>query len=134
MDGLYLHMANIIVKRKHPCQTNVKKYLDYPLHKSHFDFGFEEPIKFFDKSLGISEIIKLGNKFSNNNFNYLVSSLGGEEGRQYYLFNLDYDKNYKILSQQSISSEERVRDITLSNDNDYIYAIKEDTSKLSIIF
>ena len=60
--------------------------------------------------------------------------MGGEEGRQYYLFNLDYDKNYKILSQQSISSEERVRDITLSNDNDYIYAIKEDTSKLSIIF
>ncbi len=126
---------------KHYCEKKTpmsdkckKKYLDYPLHKSHFDFGFEEPIKFFDKSLGISEIIKLGNKFSNNNFNYLVSSLGGEEGRQYYLFNLDYDKNYKILSQQSISSEERVRDITLSNDNDYIYAIKEDTSKLSIIF
>ena len=126
---------------KHYCEKKTpmsdkckKKYLDYPLHKSHFDFGFEEPIKFFDKSLGISEIIKLGNKFSNNNFNYLVSSLGGEEGRQYYLFNLDYDKNYKILSQQSISSEERVRDIILSNDNDYIYAIKEDTSKLSIIF
>ena len=132
---------NIIFKGKNYCEKKTpmsdkckKKYLDYPLHKSHFDFGFEEPIKFFDKSLGISEIIKLGNKFSNNNFNYLVSSLGGEEGRQYYLFNLDYDKNYKILSQQSISSEERVRDITLSNDNDYIYAIKEDTSKLSIIF
>ena len=56
---------------KHYCEKKTprsdkckKKYLDYPLHKSHFDFGFEEPIKFFDKSLGISEIIKLGNKFS----------------------------------------------------------------------
>lgn len=126
---------------KHYCEKKTpmsdkckKKYLDYPLHKSHIDFGYEEPIKYFEKSLGISEIIKLSNKFSNNNFNYLVSSLGGEKGRQFYLFNLDFEKNYKILNQQSISSEERVRDIVSSDDDKYIYAIKEDTSKFSVIF
>ena len=109
-----------------------QKYLLYPLHKNHSEFGFEEPIKFFQKSLGISEIIKLSSKFSKNNFSYLVSSLGGDEGRQYYFFTLN--SNLEVIDEKKFSSQERVRDIKLSNDNKFIFSIKEDTSKLSVIF
>ena len=38
-----------------------RKYEVYPLHKNHKDFGFKEPIKFYDESYGISEIQQIKN-------------------------------------------------------------------------
>ncbi len=126
---------------KHYCERQIpmtdkckEKYVNYPLHKSHSEYGFQEPIKYFEKSLGISEIIKISPKFSISDLTYLVSTLGGDEGRQFYIFDLKDKLNTEILSEQFISSVERVRDIKLSDDNHYIYLIKEDTSKLSVIF
>ena len=122
-------------EKKQPLEDEcIKKYKDFPLYKSHIDYGYVEPIKYFEKSFGISELIKLPKKFSNNNrLSYLVSSLGGEIGRQFYTF--DIKKNDKsIFNESFIPSKERVRDLRVSENGEFIFLIKEDTSKFSIIY
>ena len=53
-------MVNITVEKK---QNEIKKkYEKYPLHKSHSKYGFIEPIKYFNPSIGISQIIGLDKK------------------------------------------------------------------------
>ena len=49
---------------------NKNKYEKYPLHKSHSEHGFIEPLKYFNPSIGISQIIGLGNENQ-----YVVASL-----------------------------------------------------------
>ena len=44
-------------------KKNSKRYIEAPLHKSHSQYGFKEPIKYFKKSIGISEIVKVNNNF-----------------------------------------------------------------------
>ena len=46
------------------------KYEKYPLHKSHSEHGFIEPLKYFNPSIGISQIIGLDNENK-----YVVASL-----------------------------------------------------------
>ena len=111
------------------------KYDLFPLHKSHEQHNFIEPLKYFNKSLGISEIAKLSKKFSSKDTNnYIVSSLGGEIGRQFYIFEISNIKNPIVTNEYFIPSGERVRDLKLSNDGKYIFSFKEDTSILSVIF
>ena len=45
-----------------------------PLNKSHKRFGFEEPIKYFVPSIGISEIISI----TNNDDQFLIGAMGNE--------------------------------------------------------
>ena len=49
---------------------NKNKYEKYPLHKSHSEHGFIEPLKYFNPSIGISQIIGLDNENQ-----YVVASL-----------------------------------------------------------
>ena len=49
---------------------NQKTYEKYPLYKSHSDYGFIEPIKYFVPSIGISQIVGLDKKN-----HYVVASL-----------------------------------------------------------
>ncbi len=123
-------------EKKQPMTEGCKaKYDLYPLHKSHTKHNFIEPIKYFNKSLGISEIAKLSKKFSSEDTNnYIVSSLGGEIGRQFYIFKISDKKNPIITDEYFISSGERVRDLKISTNGKYIFSFKEDTSVLSIIF
>ena len=45
-------------------EKNKIKYKKYPLHKSHKDYNFIEPLTYFVPSIGISQIIKIdSNKF-----------------------------------------------------------------------
>ena len=46
-----------------------------PLHKSHVDYGFIEPIKYFNPAVGISQLIMDHNKDKNHK-NYVITSLG----------------------------------------------------------
>ena len=75
-------LINMLKKNKN------KKYL-----KNHLENNFEEPIFFsFVPSIGISEIIKIPNKFSKNwADNFLLASLNG--GSLYKIkFNKNFDK------------------------------------------
>ncbi len=122
-------------KKQPMTQECIIKYDLFPLHKSHEQHNFIEPLKYFNKSLGISEIAKLSKKFSSKDTNnYIVSSLGGEIGRQFYIFEISNIKNPIVTNEYFIPSGERVRDLKLSNDGKYIFSFKEDTSILSVIF
>jgi len=54
---------------------NKKKYEKYPLYKSHNEYGFIEPLKVYDPSVGISNIVKIGKN------KYVHGSMGGPFGR-----------------------------------------------------
>ena len=101
-------------------EENIDKYKKYPLLKSHKDNGFVEPLHYFIPSIGISEVVGLGDK------KYIVSSL---KDRSLYLFRID-EKN-KIQNLEKIEIGERIRDLILQNDNLILFL--EDSNSIGII-
>jgi hypothetical protein len=94
-------------------------YKKFPLHKSHSKFGFIEPLKYFDPSIGISEIVKLkGNK-------YVIGSM---RDKSLYFFEL---KDKKVINIKRVSVGERVRDMRFENNKLYLFL--ENTASLGII-
>ena len=103
---------------------NKKKYEKYPLHKSHSEYGFIEPLKYFNPSIGISQIIGL-----NNENQYVVASL---KAHSLYFFEYNYnnkENNFNIIKQLDIG--ERIRDMIYYNNKLYLYL--EDTASLAEI-
>tara|TARA_A100001011_G_C14272037_1_gene827405 strand:+ start:637 stop:2010 length:1374 start_codon:yes stop_codon:yes gene_type:complete len=96
-----------------------EKYKKFPLHKSHSKYGFIEPLKYFVPSIGISEVIKIGN-------NQYV--LGSMRDSSLYFFEIN---NKKISSLKRVGVGERVRDINIKDNKLYIFL--EDTASLGII-
>ena len=72
-----------------------------PLFKSHEKYGFKEPVFYFEKSIGISEIIYVPNQFlKSKNKLFFVTALGHknqihEGDRSIHLF--EFSKDYKNL-------------------------------------
>ena len=102
-------------------EENKKKYLKYPLHKSHKKYGFIEPLKYFIQSIGISEIYKMKKK------KYILSSLKEES---IYFFELN-DEN-KIINLEKIKVYERIRDIKFVDNKLYLFL--ENTASIGIIY
>ena len=101
---------------------NKKKYEKYPLHKSHSEYGFIEPLKYFNPSIGISQIIGL-----NNENQYVVASL---KAHSLYFFEYNYnnkENNFNIIKQLDIG--ERIRDMIYYNKKLYLYL--EDTASIA---
>ena len=108
-----------------------------PLHKSHSDHGFVEPIHYFTPSIGISELIKIPKKFLNSdNNNFFVTSLGNDvrDGdMSIHLFK--FDKKYKkILEKETINIFERIRDIKYIEKLNSSLAWLESSGSLGLIF
>jgi len=107
-----------------------KENLIPTFNKSHLSFGFEEPIFSFVPAIGISEIIKLPNDFSNfwiNNF--IVSSLWGQS-----LHRIKFDENFtKILFNEKIFLGERIRDLEYHNEINSILLAFEQSGSLGIL-
>ncbi len=102
-----------------------------PLNKSHKKFSFEEPIKYFVPSIGISEIISL----SKSDDQFLIGALGNEIVEQdlgLHLIKLD-DKKEKVIKHDYISLNERVRDIVISKNKEVIILFLETSSSLAIL-
>ena len=101
---------------------NKKKYKKYPLYKSHSEHGFIEPLKYFNPSIGISQIIGL-----NNENQYVVASL---KAHSLYFFEYSYNNkknNFNIIKQLDIG--ERIRDMIYYNNKLYLYL--EDTASIA---
>ena len=102
-----------------------------PLNKSHKKYGFEEPIKYFVPSIGISEIISIDNEDKE----FLFGAMGNEIAEQdlgLHLIKLD-DKRKKIIKHNYIPLNERVRDMVISKNKDKIILFLETTSSLAVI-
>ena len=101
-------------------EENKAKYEKYPLYKSHSEHGFIEPLKSFNPSIGISEIVKVKQN------RYVVSSL---KDKSLYFFELNEQK--KIINLNRIEVFERVRDLRFYNNQLYLFL--EDTASIGII-
>ena len=117
---------------------NGKFYEEAPLNKSHSDFGFVEPIKYFTPSVGISQIYRVEESFDSSATNdYFVAALGYpdqlEEGDR-HLHKFKWSDDYKsIREHDQILIGERIRDLI------YIptinaYALLLDKPALAILY
>ena len=102
-----------------------------PLNKSHKKFGFEEPIKYFDPSIGISQTISLNDADTE----FLIGAMGNEIadqdlGLHYIKLN---EKRDKVIDHDYFLLNERVRDIVISKDKKIIIIFLESTSSISIL-
>jgi hypothetical protein len=99
---------------------NIERYKKYPLHKSHSQYGFVEPLKSFVPSVAITTIIKIRKK------NYIVASLKDKS-----IYNFKLNNNNEIINLERIEIFERVRDIVYKNNNLYLFL--ENTASIGII-
>ena len=102
-----------------------------PLNKSHKKFGFEEPIKYFDPSIGISQTISL----NQSDTEFLVGAMGNEiidQDLGLHYIKLNNERN-KVIDDNYILLNERVRDMIVSKDKKIIIIFLESTSSLMIV-
>ena len=124
------------VKKIHEKNRNLKNFLKTaPLFKSHKQYGFREPLKYFTPSIGISEIIKLDKKFINeNHYSILATSLNGRS-----LYYAKLDENLKIFEDELlfIGNEnikgERMRDLLYIKELNQIFLSFEETPSIAIM-
>ena len=102
-------------------QENFDLYQIYELKKSHKEFGFIEPLKYFNPSIGPSEISYFHNKFF----------LGSMKAKSLYTFTLD--KNQKIENFEKFYIGERIRDITLHKDRKKLLLFLEDSASIGVL-
>ena len=101
---------------------NKSKYKKYPLHKSHKDYNFIEPIKYFVPSIGISQLVQIKqNKF-------LLSSLKDES---IYTFTLN-EKN-ELTEFKRIEIGERIRDMVYDSEKKEVVLFLENTASIGIL-
>jgi len=111
---------------------NEDLYKRAPLYKSHKKYGFEEPLKYFTPSIGITQIVK-NNYFKHNKENenrLYIGSMGWDlsEG-DLGIHEIILDKEFKYKSMNFIPIEERVRDfIFLEKQNMFVMFLESDAS------
>ena len=101
-------------------EKNKTTYEKYPLHKSHSEYGFIEPLKSFVPSIGISEIVKVGQN------RYVISSL---RDKSLYFFDLNEKK--QIFNLIRLEVFERIRDLIFNNNQ--LFLFMEDTASIGVI-
>ena len=106
-------------------ETEKSQYLKY-----HSKLGFEEPVFAFVPSVGISEIIKLPNDFSDHFIdNFIVSTLNGRS-----LHRIKFDENYnKVIFNEKIFIGYRIRDLKYHNKMNTIFLALEEKGELGIL-
>ena len=103
---------------------------DLKYKKNHKDNGFIEPIFSFVPSIGISEIIKIPESFSETwKNNFLITSLNG---RSFYRIKFSDELN-KILFSEQIFIGERIRDIKYDFNLELILIALESEGNLGLI-
>ena len=117
---------------EHYYKNYSKKILqEAPLNKSHKKYGFEEPIKYFAPSIGISQIIP----FNDNDTAFLVGAMGNEIQDQdlgLHLILLN-EKRQKVIDHKYTLLNERVRDMIISKDRKTVIIFLENTNSLVVL-
>ena len=99
-----------------------------PLNKSHSEYGFMEPIKFFTPSIGITQIMKVKSSM-NNEHKLLVGSMGwGGRPDDMTLHVLHFDKNFEETAYHKIFIGERIRDMIDLKDGSILMSLETSDS------
>ena len=105
-----------------------EKYEIAPLHNSHKKYGFEEPIKDFTPSIGITQILNVNNSI-NDDYKLIVGSMGfNKEEDDMTVHILNFDKNFQETQYQKIYIGERIRDIIDLNDGSVLMTLESSGS------
>ena len=102
-----------------------------PYKKSHKDYGFIEPFKYYVPSIGISQLIYMPNEFNPDEKKYLyVSSL-----RATSIYKIKISEEFdKILDEDRIYfSQKRIRDIEFDQENNVILIMFEYIPSLGVL-
>lgn len=120
------------VKGHHDTNTypDIAKYA--PLHKSHKDYGFIEPLINWTPSIGVSQIV-LDENYENKRI--LVAAMGnnipeGDRTIHEYIFSKEYTKE---LNYDKIVIGERIRDMIFDKNTNELIMILENTAVLGIL-
>ncbi len=112
------------------------KFTKPALLKSHKDFGFEEPIKYYNPAIGISEIIKIPSSFNKSFINdFFVGAMGrlAWEG-DLSIHHIRFDENFnKIIFEEIIPIGERVRDIIYIEEKKIVLLVLENSPAIGIL-
>lgn len=113
-------------------ELNKENYLEAPLYKSHSEYGFVEPTKYFVPSIGITEIKKIPLMFNRNYKNdFFIGSMGTnikEGDLSLHQIRLNSDNN-DIIYHDIIGIGERIRDlIYVENLNKFIMFLENSAS------
>lgn len=117
-------------------EKNKLNYQEAPLNKSHSEFGFIEPVKFFVPSIGISEVKKIPSNFDKDFVNdYFIGALGFdlEEGdKSIHHIRLDPSNN-DLVYYDIIGIDERIRDILYLDETNKVLLFLENTASIAIL-
>ena len=129
------HYPNVVSLRK--SRTDYDEFIKVaPLQKSHNKSGFIEPIKYYSpESIAISEI-----EFSNINFDknftndvYFGALRNSIEVRA-KIYHLKFDEKFqKIIYEDEILIEQRIRDIKIPKQENKMYLVLESVPYLGIL-
>ena len=99
-----------------------------PLNKSHKKYGFEEPIKYFTPSIGITQILKVNNSTSND-YKLLVGSMGfDKEEDDMTIHILNFNKDFEETKYEKIYIGERIRDMIDLNNGSILMTLESSGS------
>tara|TARA_B110000093_G_C12787727_1_gene333314 strand:- start:140 stop:763 length:624 start_codon:yes stop_codon:yes gene_type:complete len=105
-----------------------------PLYKSHKKYAFEEPLKFFTPSIGVSQIEFLINKNNKQMNNKLIATSMGnnpEEGDlSIHLLTLEANN---VINHKVVNLDERIRDIIFIKEKNKYILFLESSSSIGII-
>ncbi len=110
-------------------------YKRAPLHKSHSEYGFIEPLKYFTPSIGITQIIK-SEKFENltNKKVIYVGSMGWDlDENDLTIHKFVLNENYKIENYETIPIVERIRDLIYDEKTNKILIYLETSGSIGIL-
>ena len=101
-----------------------------PYKKSHSEYGFIEPFKYYIPSIGISQIVYIPKKFNlhNNNSLYVSSLRAGS----IYVVKIN-DQFNKILDEDRIFFNKRIREIEYDKENNLFILLFEHTPSIGIL-
>jgi len=101
-----------------------------PYKKSHSEYGFIEPFKYYVPSIGISQIVYMPKKFNLYNENSLyISSLRAES---IYVMKIN-DQFNKIIDEDRIFFNKRIREIEYDKENNLFILLFEHTPSIGIL-
>jgi len=105
------------------------KRSEAPLHKSHQDYGFIEPIWYWDyEQNNLHGVGDLERNYYLGGNNYMVATLKGNK-----IYNIDVDfENLKLNQISSIEIGERVREIIYHKESDSYFLLLENTPAIAV--
>ena len=125
--GVHYTEENAILDTHNPDEERVIK--GSPLYNSHSEYGFVEPIKYFMKNPGVSEVKFI--RHEDNFPEFIVSTLGYDTvhkplARHLLHYKYDIIKD-SIVLMKKYSVNERIRDIAFNEKLNKIFYVGEST-------